>query len=291
MKSASSELKALLATGRYVRADIWTLTLNGGAVVRWSGADAAIPAGGNTYALGPAIDRGTITEKIGLEVATLLMNIDAGDDDTVNGTPVIQFIANRGLDGANVKLERAYAPDWAAFGPGGAGATGTVLRFSGRVTSVGNIQGSHAEVTVSAWTILLNIQMPANLYQVPCLHSVYDPICGLDPDDFKATGTITGTPTALGFGSGVTGAAHLYAQGRIVFTSGVNSGLSRTIKDSDGSGGFTLIQALPAVPAAGDAFTVYQGCDLAKGTCLTKFNNLGRFKAAPFTPTPETVFG
>ncbi|WP_422057304.1 DUF2163 domain-containing protein [Sphingomonas sp.] len=289
MKASTPELRALLATRKFVSADIWTLRLNGGAVVRWSGADIPIMANGNTFALGPAIDRGSIVEKVGLEVATLLVNLDAGPDDRINSIPLIAFIARRGLDGASVKLERAFAPDWSAMRPENGGATGTVLRFAGKVTSVGEIMGTHAEITVSAWTILLNVSMPANLYQVPCLHTVYDVGCGLDPEDFKETGTVTGTPTGLAFTSTVSGAAGLFAQGRVVFTSGANAGISRTVKDNDGSGGFSLIQSLPAVPAPGDAFAVYQGCDLAKGTCETKFANLGRFKATPYVPLPETA--
>jgi hypothetical protein len=204
VKASTPELRALLATGEYVYADLWTITLNGGQVLRWAGVDVDIVANGQTFVAGPAIDRGAITEKIGFEVATLLLNIDAGDEDLVNETPLIQFIGQRGLDGANVKLERAFRPDWQTP------VTGTVIRFAGRVTSVGEIKASHAEVTVSSWTVLLNVNMPPNLYQTGCLHTVYDAGCGLDPEAFAASGTISAGGTVFGFGSGVTGHAALY---------------------------------------------------------------------------------
>ena len=35
---------------------------------------------------------------------------------------------------------------------------------------------------------------------------------------------------------------------------------------------------------AGDAFTVYPGCDKTRNTCLNKFNNLLRFRGFPYTP-------
>ena len=285
MKASTPALRALLASGRYVYADLYTITLSGGAVLRWTDADQAITANGNSFVAGPLINGGTISEKVGLEVATMTMALDAIDTDQINGVPLIRFIARRGFDGAVVKRERAFLPAW------GQPATGTVYRFGGRVTSVGNIDSGHAEVTVSAWTVLLNVNMPANLYQVGCIHTVYDQGCGLDPENFAASGTVTGGASLIGFASGVSATAGIYAQGRIVFTSGANAGVAMTIRANDGAGKFTMLAPLPAVPAVGDAFRVYQGCDLTQATCAARFNNLGRFKATPFVPVPETALG
>lgn len=284
MKSASPALVTLLNGGAdFQSADLWTLTLSGGSVVRWSGADIPITANGNTYALGPIIERSTISEKRGLEVATLTVEVTANAGDTINGVPLIPFIAKRGLDGAVVRLDRAYMADW------GGPVAGTLLRFAGRVTSVGAIGGSSVQLTVSSWTILLNVNVPPNLYQSPCLHTVYDAGCGLSAATFSATGAASGTVSASAFGSALTAAAGYYAQGRVLFTGGANAGLSRTIKSNDAAGNFALIQAMPNPIAVGDAFTATAGCDLAQGTCSTRFNNLGRFKGTPFVPTPETV--
>lgn len=286
MKAASSALIALLNSGDdFQMADLWTVTLNGGSVVRWCAADVPLVANGNTYPVGPSIDRGGITEKVGLEVATLTMTITADADDLINGTPIIPFIARRGFDGANIRLDRAFLTDWDQP------VVGTVLRFSGRATSIGPIAGSSAQVTVSSWTVLLNVNMPANLYQVACLHTVYNAGCALDPAAFDVTGATTGTPTANAFGSTLSTAAHDFAQGRLVFTSGPNNGLSATIKDNDGAGNFTLIRALPSAPGAGNTFIAYPGCDLTQGRCGTRFNNLGRFKSTPYVPVPETILG
>lgn len=286
MKAASGPLLALLnGGGNFQRADLWTITLNGGQVVRWSGADKPLSANGNFYPLGPALDRGSITVKSGLETATLDLTITANADDTINGVPAVQFIARRGLDGANVKLDRAFLPTWQDP------VTGTVLRFSGRVTSTPDCSGNEAKITISSWSILFNTQVPANLYQSACLHSVYDTGCALDPAVFQSTGTVTASPapTQIGFGSGLTGNAGRWSQGRVLFTSGANSGLTAAVKSNDGSGNFALIQPLPVAPAPGDTFTAFPGCDLTMGTCDTKFNNLGRFRGEPFVPVPETA--
>jgi uncharacterized phage protein (TIGR02218 family) len=85
--------------------------------------------------------------------------------------------------------------------------------------------------------------------------------------------------------------ANDYALGRIVFTSGANNGISRTIRANDGSGNFTLINPLPNPLAPGDAFTVFPGCDLTTSRCLAKFNNLNNFKGTPFVPLPQTPLG
>ncbi|WP_404711735.1 DUF2163 domain-containing protein [Sphingomonas sp. MMS24-J13] len=284
MKAASPALATLLDSGAdFQMADLWTLTLSGGAVVRWSGADIPLVANGNTYMLGPAIDRGSIAEKIGLEVGTLTMTITANADDRINGTPIIPFIAGRGLDGANVRLERAFLPDWSSA------VTGTLLRFAGRVTSVGEIAGSSVELTVSSWMILLNVNMPPNLYQSACLHTVYDAGCALNADSFASAATVSGTPSRTAFASGLTGHNGEFAQGRVKFTSGANTGIARTVKSNDGAGNFMLISPLPAPLAAGDAFTAYKGCDLTSATCTSRFNNIAHFKGTPFCPVPETV--
>ncbi len=286
MKAASPALVALLNSGAdFQMADLWTITLRGGAVIRWSGADVPVTANGNSFALGPAIERQEIGEKIGLDVTTTEATIIASPDDLINGTAIIPFIRGHGLDGANVTIERAFLTDWSLP------VVGTVLRFSGRVTAISAIAGNKATLTLSSWMVLLNANMPANLYQAACLHSVYDAGCALNAASFAVTGTVTGAATQGAFDSGLTPTANDFAQGRVAFTSGVNTGLTATVKTNDASGYFELVAPLPNAPATGDSFIAYPGCDLTQGRCSTRFNNLGRFKATPFVPVPETAFG
>ncbi|MBE7190375.1 phage BR0599 family protein, partial [Jatrophihabitans endophyticus] len=47
-----------------------------------------------------------------------------------------------------------------------------------------------------------------------------------------------------------------------------------------------LAYPLTAAPAAGDAFTVYQGCDHRLATCQTQFANQANFRGFPFIPPP-----
>jgi uncharacterized phage protein (TIGR02218 family) len=284
MRTASPALLALLATGNFVRADIWTITLNGGSVIRWTSHDQPIAWGGNTFARGPIIERSTITEKVGVEVATMNVSISATTSDLINGAPVLAFIAGHGMDGAAIKLERAYAANWSSP------IIGTIIRFSGKVTSIGSTKGGTSNLTVSSWLVLLKNSSPRNLFQAGCLRTLYDAGCAVNPASFSSGGTVTvaGQQT---FTCGLTGAAGYYSQGRIVFTSGANAGVTRTIKVNDGSGVFTLARPLPAPAAIGDTFTAYAGCDLTPGTCNSKFANLIKFKGTPYVPVPTTALG
>lgn len=295
MRSANSATIALLATGNYVRADLWTITLNGGTVIRWHNLDlplGKVSYGGNTWLKGPGIRRNSISEKTGVEVTTLQVDLIALATDLINGKPIIPFIAGHGLDGATIKLERAYAPDWPSMYGHGAGVTGTSIRFAGKVTSVDSIQGAVASFTVSSWMVLLNADMPRNLFQAACMHTLYDPGCTVNPASFSASGHFT-TGVAAGSVSGptsLTQADAYFSLGRIVMTSGANNGLSRTVKAyANASGQVTLSYPFANAIATGDTFTAFAGCDLTRGANgCTKFSNLANYKGTDFVPQPTT---
>lgn len=281
MKNASAPLIALLNSGYdFQQADLWTITLSGGSVIRWSGADVPLSWGGQTFSLGPLIQRTTISEKIGLEAVSMEITISGDDDDTVNGVPVIQFIAQRGFDGALVKLERAFFPNW------GDPITGAIVRFSGKVTSVNEVRGNSAKITVSSWLILLDVSMPANLYQASCLNTVYDTGCKLNASSWSTTGTVSTSGSATSVTTGLSMVADDYAQGKIVFSTGANAGVQRGVK-SNSTNTLTLVSPLPYAPAIGDQFVVYKGCDRTRSTCLNKFNNLLNYGGTDFVPVPE----
>jgi uncharacterized phage protein (TIGR02218 family) len=75
----------------------------------------------------------------------------------------------------------------------------------------------------------------------------------------------------------------------VTFTSGGNTGVSATIKLADATG-LILTYPLPALPALGDSFTAFQGCDHTLSTCRSKFANEANFRGFPFAPTPEAAF-
>lgn len=278
---------ALLNSGvDFQMVDLYTLTLSGGTVLRWSAAAVPITFNGNTWALGPAIGRGKISSKLGVEVATLDMDIAANPTDLLNGAPLIPFIRGSGLDGASIKLETGYLATWTYPYV----VTGTTISFSGRVTSIKKLSRTKVTLTVSSWLVLLNIKSNPNLYQSPCGNTLYDSACGLSQAAYQHSGATTGTGSVTAFNTNLTSADGTFTQGYIVFTSGLNNGQRRAVSTYvAASGALTLAFPLPFAPVAGDTFTISDGCDLTMSRCSSHFNNLIHFRGEPFIPPPETL--
>lgn len=308
---------ALLNSGApFVMADLYTLTLSGGGVVRWTGHSQSLTFNGNTWAAGPVLARGAISHKIGTQVSTLEITLAASLSDLINGTPIIPFIANKGLDGAQLKLERAFMPVWYApeidltIDPAGdnlltdttgdvlmvsaahgAVITGTLIDFAGFVTSVKNVTRSSATITVSSGMVRLNVNMGPDLYQAPCLNVLFSGPCGLVRSSFAVSGAVAGAATQTAFNTNLTAADGYFSQGVILFTSGANSGVQRAVRSHvNASGALTMTFPLPVAPTAGDTFTAWPGCDHTLATCKAKFgaDNSIHFRGQPFIPVPET---
>ena len=276
---------ALLNGGAdFVMADLWSITLNGGAVIRWHGAGFNTPLSfnGNTWAAGPTIDRGKISTKLGVEVATLDATITAAPNDLINGVPVLPFVRGNGLDGATVVLYRAYLPAW------GLPITGVTIAFSGRVTSLKNLSRTQFQMTVSAWTVLLNVNMGPDVFQAGCLNNLYDANCTLNKSSFAFSGAVTGGGTTTACSTNLTQADGFFTQGQLVWLTGPNAGLSRAVATyANASGAMTFAFPLSNAPTPGDTFTAYRGCNLTMASC-SAFGNLIHFRGQPFTPPAVT---
>jgi len=117
------------------------------------------------------------------------------------------------------------------------------------------------------------------------MNTHYDSRCGLSEAAYTHSATVTGASkkwlnTALPQADGY------FSQGRVVFVSGDNTGVMRTVKRYAG-GQFFLVSPLPYVPQAGDAFDAVAGCDLSSATCAGRFDNLARRRSFPFVPAYE----
>jgi uncharacterized phage protein (TIGR02218 family) len=265
--------------------DLWAITLNGGTVIRWHGAGFNTPLtfNGNTYLAGPPINRGKISTKLGAEVATLDMSVIASASDLINGVPVVPFAQGRGFDGATVLLHRAFLPSWSSP------ITGATIAFSGRVTQLKDVGRSKFTLTVSSWTVLLNVNMGPDVFQAGCLNSHYDADCGLTASN--VAGTISAGATTLAFNTSLTSADNFFTKGTIKFTSGANSGLSRAVSTYlNASGAMTIAFPLPFAPAPGDTFNAVRGCLLTMADCSAQ-SNLIHFRGQPFTPPAITGAG
>ena len=281
--SAGALAAFLNATTQVHMADLVTITLSGGGVLRYTGADMATIVNGVTYAKGPTVKRGTTKLAVGIAVDTLSLTLAADASVTVNGVALLRFIAGGGLDGARVQLDRAFtsAP--------GAAWVGTLNLFTGRVSDT-QISRYEAQLTVASDSELLNVMIPRNVYQPGCSNTLFDGTCGLAKATWAVSATATGATDAARttFATALGQAAQYFALGWAVGVTGANAGIGRTIK-AFASGSITSIQPWPAAVAIGDTFTVYPGCDKQQATCSGKFSNLARFRGQPYVPAPETV--
>ena len=226
MKSASSALIALLnGSPALAFADLFTITLSGGTVIRYTSGEAPVTVGGVTWSAGPLITRTGIHWKTGVEVDTLKITIEDNGSNLVSGTPIIAFICAGGLDGARIKIDRAFGSSYGAW-------TGTVFLFSGLVSEIQAARLS-ADIQVKSELVLLDAQVPRNLFQARCLNVVFDGTCGLLVAGFTSAGTVATTtganPTAFAASFGVA-PAQVLDQGYVTFNPGPNAGQRRAIK-------------------------------------------------------------
>lgn len=283
MISASAQLIALLESGRqFLMADLYDFVTLGGTYYRYTNADVDITWNGNTYASnGLRLKRSRTRRVRGLEVDTLDITVYPTDADLIEGVPFLQALGTGALTGASVTLWRAFMETWGDTAPG------ALWQFSGRL-SVGPMSRTQAQLKVRSDLELLNIQMPRNVYQPACIHTLYDSGCTLSQAGFGVSNTAQAGSTKTSIVNSLAQGAGYFDQGKLFWLTGANAGVTRTVK-SYVPGILVPSLPLPYTPAAGDTFTVYPGCDKMQATCSSKFANLVNFRGYPYIPVPETA--
>jgi uncharacterized phage protein (TIGR02218 family) len=283
VRTASAALIALLNSGtQFITADLFTFTLVGGTVLRYSSAPTALVANGFTFALGPKFERSKTKTVIGTQVDELDIKIYPETTDLIGATPWLQAVWRGQLDGALSQLERVFMPTYGDASPG------TVVLFAGRISDI-DASRTGIDMKCRSHLELLNIQMPRRLWQSSCTHVFGDAMCQFDRASLQASfaclagsaetaivSTVNPTPQAL------------YAQGTITGLSGANVGYTRTIATMS-NGTVTVKLAFLSPPATGDLFQLLPGCDRTIATCANVFNNAIHFGGFPYVPTPETA--
>jgi uncharacterized phage protein (TIGR02218 family) len=267
-------------------ADLYTITLTAGTVLRYTTWDSTLVVLGNAFLTGPPnFQRTAIEEKLGMDVSTIELTIEAGLTDLVNGVPILQAIGQGFFDGAAFKIERLFM-DSAGM------QIGTVIRFAGFIGPVDELSRSYGKFSIEAGTKLLQMQLPAVILQPGCTNTLFDARCGLIKASFAESNVVQAGSTVNKLLSLSVKGDGYYDNGQIAFTSGANAGLVKAVKAYSSTGGpfFTFNSPLPFTPNAGDAFTAYPGCDKTQATCASsKFNNLVNFEGFPYVPAPETA--
>jgi uncharacterized phage protein (TIGR02218 family) len=263
-------------------ADLYTITLKNGTAVRYTSWDTNLVVLGNTFLTGPPnISRSAIEEKLGMDVATLEITIEASLTDTINGVPILQAIGQGLFDGASFKIDRLFMDSTS-------NQIGTVVRFSGFIGALDELTRSSAKLSVNAGTAYLSMQLPALILQPGCTNTLFDARCGLVKASFAEVNTVQAGSTVNKLISLSAKGDGYFDNGQLVFTSGPNNGLVKAVRQYQG-GMMSFNSPLPFAPNAGDTFTAYPGCDKRQVTCSGKFANLVNFEGFPYVPAPETA--
>jgi uncharacterized phage protein (TIGR02218 family) len=231
---------------------------------------------------------------IGLNVDEQNLKIWAGPNDTMFGSQFLLGAAQGLLDGAQVVRYRAvwqFITGNAAVDVANNQPLAVWPLFTGYVSSIAEGGASHIELKVKSALVKLTTNMPRNYYQPGCNWTLFDQGCTLNKASYGVNGTVgPGGATAklIPVNGGISPSVGSdgitqYRQGRILFTSGVNSGEQFLIDDNDA---FTLVlaYALDNIPATGDTFTYYPGCSKSYNTCSVKFANTVNFRGFDKVP-------
>ncbi|ACB96298.1 DUF2163 domain-containing protein [Beijerinckia indica] len=288
MKKASPALMAAIDALRVNRdsqaliADCFTFTLSNGLILTTTNADVPVTLNGYVYRADSILVDGLHYKAVtGLEVDQQRITLAARPTDTIGGIPILSALRNGLFDGCRIKRERAFLAAW------GTAPIGSVILFVGRVATIDQLGRSTAEITVNSELALLDVQMPRNLYQPHCNHVLYDAGCGLARNAFRADGSVESgsTPFVIQWSA----SEPAYEQGLVTFTSGVNNGVTATVKWAN-TAQFGLAYPLDRPPSIGDTFTIYQGCDHTFASCGAKFSNQANFRGFPYVPAPVSAY-
>jgi uncharacterized phage protein (TIGR02218 family) len=287
MKQASAALMAFLADARtnadmqLAFTDCFTFTLTNGLALAYTNADVTVTYAGKEFlGNGPLISGLKYRASVGLNVDRQEITIAARPSDLTSGAQFLIALRDGAFDGAQLRRDRVFFSDVI----GGTLVDGVTL-FLGRISTVDEIGRTRAKITVANELVLLDIDMPRNIFGPTCQHTLFDLGCSL-PAGAYSMNDVAGAGSTTGVISS-TQALAAHAQGKLVFSSGANAGVAATVKAVSPGVSLTLMYPLPLQPAAGDGFTVYYGCDHTQATCQARFDNLANFRGFPFVPPPQ----
>ncbi|HEY2497225.1 MAG TPA: DUF2163 domain-containing protein [Candidatus Angelobacter sp.] len=278
-----NNLITFLANNTALRmADLYTITLKSGTVLRYTTWDTSLTVLGNTFLTGsPSIQRTAIEETLGMDVSTIEVTLQANLTDLVNGVPILQAIGLGLWDGAAFRIDRLFMDS-------SGNQIGTVIRFSGFIGPVDELSRNYVKFTANSGTDLLSMQLPQIILQPGCTNTLFDARCGLNKASFADFNIVQAGSTVNKLISLSPKADGYFDNGQLIFTSGANNGLVKAVRSYVGQR-FFFNSPLPFAPNAGDAFTAYPGCDKTQATCTNKFANLVNFEGFPYVPVPETA--
>ena len=166
-------------------AECFTFITTAGSQYTWTNVDYDITYNGFVFsAYGPLVSGLKYKGSVGLEVDKQQIGIAARPTDVINGAPFLIALRDGAFDGAPVYRDRVFLT-----APNGA-VVGGVRMFQGRISTVDHVGRTQATLTVASDLVILDYDMPKNLFSPTCLHVLYDAGCGVIRGTFSISGTV-----------------------------------------------------------------------------------------------------
>ena len=271
------------------RAKVYTITLIGGQALNWCDFDCDLTYAGTTFlSKGAFLSKPTWKVSNTMEVPELSLKASSFNTAFNAGGSLELQIHSGLLDGAAFLMQECMMgidcnPNTLGLGP----------LFGGKIAGI-DLDGVTATIGAKGKINDLDQYVPRNMYQVACNHAFCDPGCTLSRATYTASYTIGTSPgTAFIPWASAPGNATAYQNGTIVITNGPASGSRRAIAAASSSG-LTLAYPLPFLPAAGNAFTAFQGCDKTRNSgsnqSCTAYSNTLHYRGFDDVPPPATAY-
>ncbi len=279
MRHIPSALQAKLDGGATTLCRCWIVTRRDGTAQGFTDHDRDLALGDVVCRAGSGFGASEATSRFDLsasasEVAGALSDDALNEDD----------LAASRFDAAQV---RTYLVDWSD-------PSLNVLLSSG---VLGEVKRKGAAFTAELRGLADALaQESGRLFIATCNADLGDARCGVDLSNEALRGegvvaALTGASAlrASGLDSFDDG---FFTAGKLVWTSGANSGLAIEVKEhrADDGGVTLLLWQMPPQPmAVGDAFSVTAGCDKRFATCRDRFGNAVNFRGFPHIPGNDFV--
>jgi len=281
------DLHDLLATKRFIYVDCYTMSNKDGRVLLYSSAqkdvDIKTPVAGGmgvVYSSKRVKVSGLKLETgVGVEIDEQSMHLDFGPDEMYVTMKFAAALRYGRFDGGSVRRDRYFAASWGNWVAG-------VPMFVGKVSSLDKLGRSFADLKVKSDLVLLSTPMPRKLFDPSCLHTLFDPGCGLNKADYVSAGTVGAGATAVVIPWSSSSSQFSYGTFEVDDQAGAT--LVRTI-DLATDSELVLSYPLEFAPGEGTNFRAYPGCIRSYERC-GEFNNTQHFQGFPFVPVSETAY-
>lgn len=274
MKSISTPLKLHLANEVTTLCMLWRIIRRDGQIFGFTDHDTDIFLDGITYLASTGFTPTDIETTSQLNVDNLEIE-GVLDSDTITDA---DLVAGK-WDYASIEVKMINYKDltqgsmWLR-----AGHLGEVK--TGRLTYYAELRGK-----------LQNLQQTiGRVFTSSCNANFCDSRCGLNPNTYTVTGTITSVTNAKTFNSAdLTQPDGYFKSGLVEFISGDNVGVKMEVKDFT-AGTITLQESLIYPMFAGDTFKVLAGCDKTFTKCKS-FGNSVNYRGFPHLPGRDKIVG